>query len=138
MLKNKILISDDNQDIVEVLATNGCEISCDNKPMKQLVANSTNAAQEKHVPQVHVNGNMVKVDVGSVKHPMEEAHSIVWVHIVTNQGTQRKYLKPNTEPPAFPFKSFKFAVFLNPDKLISMLFAFANSITSLSEAFCKL
>ena len=59
MLKNKILISDDNQDIVEVLATNGCEISCDNKPMKELVANSTNAAQEKHVPQVHVNGNMV-------------------------------------------------------------------------------
>ena len=97
MLKNKILISDDNQDIVEVLATNGCEISCDNKPMKELVANSTNAAQEKHVPQVHVNGNMVKVDVGSVKHPMEEAHSIVWVHIVTNQGTQRKYLKPNTD-----------------------------------------
>lgn len=98
MLKNKILISADNQDIVEVLATNGCEISCDNKPMKELVANSTNAAQEKHIPQVHVDGNMVKVDVGSVKHPMEKTHSIVWVHIVTNQGTQRKYLKSNTDP----------------------------------------
>ena len=44
MYKNKLLISDDNQDIVEVLATNGCEISCDNKPMKELVANSTDAA----------------------------------------------------------------------------------------------
>ena len=82
MFKNKFLISDDNQDIIEVLASNGCEISCDNKPMKELVANSTNAAQEKHVPQVTINNNIVKVDVGSVKHPMEDAHSIVWVHIV--------------------------------------------------------
>ena len=116
MLKNKILISDDNQDIVEVLATNGCEISCDNKPMKELVANSTNAAQEKHVPQVHVN--MVKVDVGSVKHPMEEAHSIVWVHIVTNQGTQRKYLKPNTDP------VIEFA--LCPDEQLEEVYAYCN------------
>ena len=118
MLKNKILISDDNQDIVEVLATNGCEISCDNKPMKELVANSTNAAQEKHVPQVHVNGNMVKVDVGSVKHPMEEAHMIGWVYIVTNQGTQRKYLKPNTDP------VIEFA--LCPDEKLQEVYAYCN------------
>ena len=118
MLKNKILISDDNQDIVEVIATNGCEISCDNKPMKELVANSTNAAQEKHVPQVHVNGNMVKVDVGSVKHLMEEAHSIVWVHIVTNQGTQRKYLKPNTDP------IIEFA--LCPNEQLQEVYAYCN------------
>ena len=98
MLKNKFLISEDNQDIVEVLASNGCEITCDNKPMKELVPNSTNAAQEKHVPQVSVNGNIVKVDVGSVKHPMEDEHSITWVHIVTTQGTQRKHLKTNTDP----------------------------------------
>ena len=118
MLKNKISISDDNQDLLEVLATNGCEISCDNKPMKELVANSTNAAQVKHVPQVHVNGNMVKVDVGSVKHPMEEAHSIVWVHIVTNQGTQRKYLKPNTDP------VIEFA--LCPDEQLEEVYAYCN------------
>ena len=118
MLKNKILISDDNQDIVEVIATNGCEISCDNKPMKELVANSTNAAQEKHVPQVHVNGNMVKVDVGSVKHPMEEAHMIGWVYIVTNQGAQRKFLKANTDP------VIEFA--LCPDEQLEEVYAYCN------------
>ena len=118
MLKNKILISDDNQDIVEVLATNGCEISCDNKPMKELVANSTNAAQEKHVPQVHVNGNMVKVDVGSVNHPMEEAHSIVWVQLVTQHGTPRKSLKPNTDP------VIEFA--LCPDEQLEEVYAYCN------------
>ena len=46
MYKNKLLISEDKHDIVEVIASNGCEISCDNKPMKELVANSTDAAQE--------------------------------------------------------------------------------------------
>ena len=71
MFKNKLLISEDKKDIVEIISTNGCEICCDNKPMKELVANSTNAAQEKHVPQFQINGNIVKVDVGSVKHPME-------------------------------------------------------------------
>ena len=50
MFKNKLLISEDKKDIVEIISTNGCEICCDNKPMKELVANSTNAAQEKHVP----------------------------------------------------------------------------------------
>lgn len=118
MFKNKFLISEDNQDIVEVLASNGCEITCDNKPMKELIANSTNAAQEKHVPQISVNENIVTVDVGSVKHPMEEAHSIVWVHIVTNQGTQRKYLKTNTDP------VIKFA--LCPDEKLQEVYAYCN------------
>lgn len=45
--------------------------------MKELVPNSTNAAQEKHISEVSVHGNIVKIDVGSVKHPMEDAHSIV-------------------------------------------------------------
>ena len=98
MLKHKFLISDDNQDIVEVLASNGCEIWCDKKPMKELVPNSTGAAEEKHMPKVTVEGNKVKVDVGSVKHPMEDAHSINWVNIVTNKGTQHKCLHPNTDP----------------------------------------
>ena len=118
MFKNKFLISDDNQDLIEVLASNGCEISCDNKPMKELVPNSTNAAQEKHVPQVTVNNNIVNVDVGSVKHPMEDAHSIVWVHIVTTQGTQRKYLKTNTDP------VIEFA--LCPDEQLEEVYAYCN------------
>lgn len=118
MFKNKLLISEDKKDIVEVISTNGCEICCDNKPMKELVANSTNAAQEKHVPQFQINGNIVKVDVGSVKHPMEEAHSIVWVHIVTNQGTQRKFLKANTDP------VIEFA--LCPDEQLQEVYAYCD------------
>lgn len=98
MLKNKFLISHDNEDIVEVISSNGCEIWCDKEPMKEIIPNSTNAAEEKHVPIVTVTGNTVKVDVGSVKHPMEDAHSIRWVYIVTNEGCQRKELKSGTDP----------------------------------------
>lgn len=98
MFKSKFLICDDDKNIVEVLTDENEVISCDGKPMHELVANSTDAAKEKHVPQVSVNGNSVKVDVGSVSHPMEEAHSIKWVHIVTNKGIQRKYLEANTAP----------------------------------------
>ncbi len=118
MYKNKLLISEDKHDIVEVIASNGCEISCDNKPMKELVANSTDAAQEKHVPQFQINGNIVKVDVGSVKHPMEEAHMIGWVYIVTNQGAQRKFLKANTDP------VIEFA--LCPDEQLQEVYAYCN------------
>lgn len=98
MSKLNLLVCDEDKTIVEVLSENKETISCDGKPMHELVPNSTNAAQEKHVPQVSVNGNIVKVDVGSVRHPMEEAHSIRWVSIVTNQGVQRKCLKASTDP----------------------------------------
>ena len=118
MFKNKLLISEDKKDIVEVISTNGCKICCDNKPMKELVANSTDAAQEKHVPQFQSNGNIVKVDVGSVKHPMEEAHMIGWVYIVTNQGAQRKFLKANTDP------VIEFA--LCPDEKLQEVYAYCN------------
>ena len=36
------------------------------RAMRALVANTTDAAQEKHVPVVEVNGNIVTVTVGSV------------------------------------------------------------------------
>lgn len=98
MFKSKFLVCNDDKNIIEVLNSNGETFSCGDKPMVELAPNSTNAAQEKHVPIVKVDGNIVSVDVGSLSHPMEDAHSIEWVHIVTTNGIQRKYLKPGTEP----------------------------------------
>ena len=98
MFKNRFLISEDNQDIVEVLASNVCEITCDNKPMKELVPNSTNAAQEKHVPVATVEGNKVVVNVGSVDHPMVAEHWIQWVYLETDKGGHRKVLNHGEKP----------------------------------------
>ena len=65
---------------------------------KELIAGSTDAAQEKHVPVVTKKCKTVKVDVGSVAHPMTAEHLIEWVALETEQGYQVKYLKPNAEP----------------------------------------
>ncbi len=64
----------------------------------ELVAGSTDAAQEKHVPVVTKKCKQVKVDVGSVTHPMTEEHLIEWVAIETEQGYQVKYLKAGEAP----------------------------------------
>ena len=65
---------------------------------KELMAGSTDAAQEKHVPVVSKKCKQVKVDVGSVSHPMTEEHLIEWVAIETAQGYQVKYLKAGDAP----------------------------------------
>ena len=43
-------------------------------------------------------GNLVKVTVGSTLHPMAEEHFIQWIALETEQGNQRKTLKPGQEP----------------------------------------
>lgn len=63
-----------------------------------LTAGSTDAAQEKHVPVVMQEGNRIKVDVGSVAHPMLAEHYIEWVAIETSQGYQVRYLTPKSAP----------------------------------------
>ena len=65
-----------------------------------MVPNTTDGAQEKHVPVVSVDGNIVTVTVGSVAHPMLEAHYIEWIMLETEQGRQRKVLKPGDAPVA--------------------------------------
>lgn len=68
--------------------------------MTELVPNTTDAAQEKHVPVVEVQGNIVKVSVGSVAHPMLEEHFIQFIILETKQGFQKKDLKPGEKPEA--------------------------------------
>lgn len=68
--------------------------------MEELTAGSADAAQEKHVPQVKVDGCDVTVEVGSVHHPMSEEHSINWVYLLTEKGGQRKNLPFDGEPTA--------------------------------------
>ena len=65
---------------------------------EELIAGSVDASQEKHVPLVTKKCKQVKVDVGSVAHPMSEEHLIEWVAIETEQGYQVKYLTANDVP----------------------------------------
>lgn len=67
---------------------------------EELVANTVDAAQEKHVPVIAVSGDEVKVEVGSVEHPSLDAHYIEFIVLVTETGFQMKWLKPGMKPEA--------------------------------------
>ena len=74
--------------IIAVVKETGVPVMCCGQKMVELVPNTTDAAQEKHVPVVEVNGNIVTVTVGSVLHPMQPEHYIEWISLHTKQGNQ--------------------------------------------------
>ncbi|MEE8815794.1 MAG: desulfoferrodoxin family protein [Lachnospiraceae bacterium] len=77
-----------------------CTPKCCGETMEEVVPNTTDAAQEKHVPVVKVVGNTVTVTVGSTLHPMLENHHIVWIILETKQGFQKKDLVVSGAPEA--------------------------------------
>ena len=78
----------------------GCSPSCCGEPMVELKANDTDGAKEKHVPDVAVEDGVIKVKVGSVEHPMLDAHYITMIALETEKGVQAKFLKPGEAPAA--------------------------------------
>ena len=84
--------------IVAMVKESGCDTICCGEPMQEIIANTVDAAKEKHVPVYKVEGNQVVVNVGEVVHPMTEEHLIEWVLLESMQGNQRKVLKANDEP----------------------------------------
>lgn len=84
--------------LIGLIKESGAPITCCGEHMKELVANTSDGAQEKHVPVFEINDNVVKVTVGSVEHPMTEEHHIAWVYLKTNQGGHRKDLKIGGKP----------------------------------------
>ena len=86
--------------IVAAVEENCGPVHCCGKAMEVLEPNTVDAAVEKHVPVVQVNGRTVTVTVGSVEHPMLEAHYIQWILLETQEGRQRKALKPGDRPTA--------------------------------------
>ena len=84
--------------IVEMVQDSGVKPFCCGQKMNELVPGSVDASKEKHVPDVKIEEGAVRVNVGSVNHPMEEVHWIEWVQLVSDKGSYRKWLKPGEEP----------------------------------------
>lgn len=78
----------------------GVPLVCCGEQMAELAANTTDAATEKHVPAVTVDGAKVHVQVGSVEHPMTPEHYIGLVCLVTERGYQIAPLTPQDAPAA--------------------------------------
>ena len=86
--------------MVEVLNPGAGELVCCGKPMILLQENTTDAAQEKHVPVVEKTADGYRVKVGSVEHPMLDEHFIQWIELLTPKSVLRRELKPGCKPEA--------------------------------------
>lgn len=87
-------------EVVYQVAKGSCTPQCCGEPMVELTANTTDAATEKHVPVVTVNGAAVHVQVGEVEHPMTEEHLISFIVLVTEKGYQVAELTAADKPAA--------------------------------------
>ena len=65
--------------MIQMMKESGIPVMCCGKKMEELVPNTVEASEEKHIPVIDVNGNRVTVTVGSVEHPMETEHYIEWI-----------------------------------------------------------
>ncbi len=103
--------------IVGLIHDSGVPLVCCGEKMSELVPNTTEGATEKHLPVVEMDGNVVKVSVGSVEHPSTEEHYIAWVYLQPAHGGQRKAIQPGEKP------EVSFA--LQDDELIAV-YAYCN------------
>jgi superoxide reductase len=86
--------------IVVKIVDGGPTPVCCGEPMEELVANTTDAAVEKHVPALTVEGDRLVARVGSVEHPMTPEHYIEWLLFADGTKTVIRYLKPGDAPEA--------------------------------------
>ena len=72
-----------------------CEIKCCGEKMKTLIANTTDASFEKHIPIYEIKDDMIEI---SVNHVMEENHYIEWIMATTNDEEYIKFFNPGDIP----------------------------------------
>lgn len=87
--------------IVEVVYPGYGTLVCCSQPMVNLVehTNDDNTA-EKHVPVLTVNDSEKIIRVGSLPHPMDVSHYVMFIEAISldKAWLKRKYLKPGDEP----------------------------------------
>lgn len=87
--------------IVELVNVGGGTLVCCGKPMVHVEENTVDAAVEKHIPVVEkAEDGTAKVKVGSVEHPMQPEHYIMWIEVITKNKVYKKYLNPGEKPEA--------------------------------------
>ena len=100
-MKTKFYICRRCGNLVGMVHDSGVPMICCGEKMELTqpwVPNTVEASGEKHLPVAVMDGNVLRVHVGSVDHPMLPEHFIEWVYVQTDQGGQRKALKPGDAP----------------------------------------
>jgi len=88
------------KNVIEVVHEGAPALVCCDEPMEKLEAKTEDEGREKHVPVAEGSGSGTSVKVGSVEHPMEEAHYIKFIEILTPNKVGRVELKPGEKPEA--------------------------------------
>lgn len=104
MAKKREIYSCSKCDMIFEALTDGTTAECCVDEMQILVGNTQEASLEKHVPVIEKTDGGYKVMVGSIPHPMEEAHYIQWIELNEGDKAQIKFMSPGQEPVA-EFKS---------------------------------
>jgi superoxide reductase len=77
--------------IIKDCTCSNCGITCCDKPMKEMNANTSDGAVEKHKPTYLVDDSKLMV---TVNHVMEDDHYIEWIMLVTDDREDCRYLEP--------------------------------------------
>ena len=86
--------------LVQVILAGGGELVCCGQPMTLLKPNTIeDAALEKHIPVYIQIENGVEIQVGSVLHPMNDDHYIMFIESISEDRNRMKlqYLHPGRE-----------------------------------------
>ena len=84
--------------VIQKVVDSKVPVVCCGEKMQELVANTVEASVEKHLPVVtSVDDNHIKVEVGSVAHPMLPEHHIAFIYVETETGGIRVDLTDKPE-----------------------------------------
>ena len=84
--------------VVVKLVEKGVPVFCCGQKMEEIFANTVDAAVEKHLPVLSLNGEVLDVKVGEILHPMEEVHYINFIAVETGKGCSIVSLLPGQVP----------------------------------------
>ena len=88
---------------VEIATPCGCKepcMRCCGEKLLPVKVNTVDADKDKHLPVITLTGQTVHVKIGSVEHPMLNAHHIMWIEFIYGDKICRKYLNPGDKPEA--------------------------------------
>jgi superoxide reductase len=94
----KFYICEHCGNIITHVKSTGVPVFCCGQKMTEIVPGTVEASVEKHLPVVtRLDEKTIKVEVGSVAHPMLEEHHIAFIYVETDRGGIRVNLSDKPE-----------------------------------------
>lgn len=93
-MKTKFYVCPVCGNVITKLVDSGVTPVCCGAPMREMIPHGqSEETTEKHVPVVHREDECtLRVDVGSLPHPMTQGHHISFIWLETEHGAQLQYI----------------------------------------------